>query len=163
MWRIFVIIFHSLHKIDALFLQIIIFILKMGIMVKCIIVKVMRIINKCSNVFQWITILQYKKLEHLGCDFVDLFFVLLDIYISTIFQRLKTSYMLCNCGREAIVYGNEPNKPHPRNALQLSQYLKLWNFCLCFVYDPTLFIKYLKNTLFSTLNVNKILVLGELH
>jgi hypothetical protein len=45
----------------------------------------------------------------------------------------------------------------------LSQYLKLWNFCLCFVYDQTLFIKYLKNTLFTTLSVSKILVLGELH
>jgi hypothetical protein len=56
---------------------------------------------------------------------VDLFFVLLYMYISTIFQRLKTSYMLHNCGREANVDGNEPNKPHPRNALQLSQYPKL--------------------------------------
>ncbi len=116
----------------------------MGIMVKCIIIKGMKTLNKCLDVFQWITILQYRNLEHQGCDFVDLFFVLLYMYISTIFQRLKTSYMLHNCGREANVDGNEPNKPHPRNALQLSQYPKLWNFCLWFVYDQTLFLKYLK-------------------
>jgi hypothetical protein len=33
---------------------------------------------------------------------------------------LKTSYMICNCGKElANWYGNEPIKPHPLSALQI--------------------------------------------
>jgi hypothetical protein len=71
--------------------------------------------------------------------------------------------MLRNCGGEATIDGNELNKPHPRNVLQLSQYPKLFKNCLWFVYDQALFVKYFKNTLFSTFNVSKIFLLGELH